>query len=236
MRAKIESKNIAYGKRAAALTKLGVFLIIVSVAYLLVTIFSPDIVVPLGSLFCPTGQKLKSETVTYSRPGETDMNNYYHCVDSDNRELSDVTGPVTIMVMGGFVLLLLVGIILTTVGARGIRTSSQTAKSYVLPLVDPSGPPNRSPRFQVMTSSDPNAVNANLNNIMDGLQHGVIRFGGQEIHVDDLKAGNYPVNLGQGSQRTLTETLRQLEDAHTQSLINDEEYQKLRQEALDKLV
>ena len=71
---------------------------------------------------------------------------------------------------------------------------------------------------------------------MNGLQQGVIRFGGQEIHVDDLRAGNYQMNAMSGSKRTLADTLRQLEDAHTQGLINDDEYQKLRQEALDKLV
>lgn len=218
------------------MVKLGVFVIIFSVAFLLVCIFSPDIIAPLAPLYCPTGQKLQSTTYTYSRPGETSSTNVYHCVNSDNIEQSDVSGPIMITVMGGFFIILAVGIGLTTLGARGVRTSSQITKSYVLPTLDPNGPPNRAPSFRVMKGGDPNAVNANLNDMMDGLQHGVIRFGGQEIHVDDLKAGNYQMNGGQGSKRTLSETLRQLEDAHTQGLINDDEYQKLRQEALDKLV
>ncbi len=85
------------------------------------------------------------------------------------------------------------------------------------------------------TSSGDVDVNAVFNEAMGDLQRGVIRFGGKEIHVDDLKSGNYVLN-GQGNKRTLAETLRQLEDAHTQALISDDEYQKLRQEALDKLV
>ncbi|MBI1259175.1 MAG: hypothetical protein GC204_17025 [Chloroflexi bacterium] len=222
------------------MTKLGIFLIIAAVVYLLVTIFSPDILVPLAPLFCPSGQKLKSETITYSRPGETDMNNYYHCVDSDNRELSDVTGSVMILVMGGFFVLLGGGVGLTILGASRVARSQggsmRVGKSYVLPTIDPDGPPLQASSFRFASSHDANAGSANLDDLMEGLQHGVIRFGGQEIHVDELKAGNYQMNVGQGSQRTLSETLRQLEDAHTQGLINDDEYQKLRQEALDKLI
>jgi hypothetical protein len=215
-------------------TKLGVLLIIASVAYLLVTIFSPDVITPLGSIFCPSGQKLKSTTYTYSRPGETSSTNVFHCVDSDNRELSDVSGPVTLLVMGGFFVLLAGGIGLTTLGASRVsRTLKQMGKGYVLPTLDPDG--NTVSGMGWTRTS--NAANEKmLNDLKSGLQQGVIRFGGQEIHVADLKAGNYQMNGGQSSKRTLSETLRQLEDAHTQGLINDDEYQKLRQEALDKLI
>ena len=220
--------------------KLGIFLIIVSVVYLFVTIFSPDIISPLAPLFCPDGQKLKSETLTYSRPGETTMSNYYQCVDSDNRVLSDVSGSVMLLVMGGFFVLLAGGIGLTIFGASRVSQSKGTfarvGKSYPRPTLDPDGPPLQTTSFHFASSRDVSKVNANLDDLMEGLQQGVIRFGGQEIHIDDLKAGNYQVNAGRGSQRTLSETLRQLEDAHTQGLINDDEYQKLRQEALDKLI
>ncbi|MEP7293896.1 MAG: SHOCT domain-containing protein [Chloroflexota bacterium] len=222
------------------MVKLGVLLIIFSVAFLLVTIFSPDIIAPLAPIYCAAGQKLKSTTYTYSRPGETSSTNVYHCVNSDNVEQSDVTGPITLTVMGGFCVLLAGGIGLTILGtthiSRTARASSVVGKSYVLPTLDPDSPPNRSSSLHFASTHDQNIVNANMNDIMDGLQHGVIRFGGQEIKVADLKAGNYQMNGGQASQRTLSETLRQLEDAHTQGLINDDEYQKLRQEALDKLI
>ena len=223
-----------------AVTKLGIFLIIAAVAYLLVTIFSPDIITPLAALFCPSGQKLKSETFTYTRPGETDMSNSYYCVDSDNRQQSDVSGSAMILVMGGFFILLAGGVGLTILGAsrlsQSLETSARVGKRYPRPSLDPDGPPLQGSSYRFTSSSDAGDGNANLNEIMDGLQHGVIRFGGQEIHVDDLKAGNYQMHVGQGSQRTLSETLNQLEDAHTQGLINDDEYQKLRQEALDKLI
>jgi len=216
------------------MAKLGVLLIIFSVIYLLVTIFSPDIVAPLAPLYCPAGQKLKSESVTYSsHPGETDMNNYYHCVDSDNVVKSDVSAPVTITVMGGFVLFLLVGIALTTIGARKARVSMRTDSTYLYSTSAPGGNTGGVTNW----NSRANAANDQmLSDLQAGLQRGVIRFGGQEIHVDDLRAGNYQMNAMPGSKRTLADTLRQLEDAHTQGLINDDEYQKLRQEALDKLV
>ncbi|MEO8392612.1 MAG: SHOCT domain-containing protein [Chloroflexota bacterium] len=219
------------------MVKLGVLLIILSVAFLLVTLFSPDIIAPLAPIYCSAGQKLKSTTYTYSRPGETSSTNVYHCVNSDNIEQSDVSGPVTITVMGGFFILLAGGIGLTTLGAsrasRNSRASSVVGKSYVLPTLDPDGNTG-SVTGWTRTS---NAANEKmLDDLRSGLQHGVIRFGGQEIKVDDLKSGNYQMSGGQGSQRTLSETLRQLEDAHTQGLINDDEYQELRQEALDKLV
>ena len=75
-----------------------------------------------------------------------------------------------------------------------------------------------------------------LSDLQKGLQHGVIRFGGQEIHVDDLRSGNYQVNAGESSKHTLADTLRQLQDARDQGLIDSDEFGRLRQEALDKLV
>ena len=220
--------------RMNAVVKLGVLLIIFSVAFLLVCIFSPDTIAPLAPIYCSAGQKLKSTTYTYSRPGETSSTNVYHCVDSDNRELSDVSGPVMLTVMGGFFILLVAGIGMTTLGAsRASRTLKQQGKSYVLPTLDPNG---NTVSISSWTRTS-NAANAKmLDDLKSGLQQGVIRFGGQEIHVDDLKAGNYSMNGEQSSKRTLADTLRQLEDAHTPGLINDDEYQKLRQEALDKLV
>jgi len=216
------------------MAKLGVLLIIFSVIYLVVTIFSPDIVAPLAPLYCPAGQKLKSQTVTYSsHPGETDLNNYYHCVNSDNIVQSDVSAPVTITVMGGFVVFLLAGIALTTFGARKLRVSMRTNSTYVYSTSNSSG------NMGGVTNWNTRANAANeqvLSDLQAGLKQGVIRFGGQEIHVDDLRSGNYQMNAMSDSKRTLADTLRQLEDAHTQGLINDDEYQKLRQEALDKLV
>lgn len=142
-----------------------------------------------------------------------------------------MTGAAVII----FLVFLFAGVGLTIVGGarRGRAIQANWRSSFEQPQFSSSGSGSNVARWG-STSSDP-VSGAAVNDLVAGLQKGVIRFGGQEIYVDDLKSGNYQLNAAQ-SKRTLAETLRQLEDAHTQGLISDDEYQKLRQDALDKLV
>jgi len=217
--------------------KLGIVLILFSVAFLVVCLFSPDIIAPLAPLYCPAGQTLSSKTYTYSRPGETSSTNVYHCVNADHVEQADVSGPIMITVMGGFFILMFGGVILTSIGGNRVTRARKATNNYVLSTANFGGSSSGTPSGSAGWNASANAANQEtLDNLMNGLQQGVIRFGGQEIHVDDLRSGNYQMVAGQSSKHTLADTLRQLQEARDQGLIDSDEYGRLRQEALDKRV
>ncbi|HVU14848.1 MAG TPA: SHOCT domain-containing protein [Phototrophicaceae bacterium] len=227
--------------------KLGLLMIVGAVIWLVVTIFSPSIFAPLASLYCPAGQTLASQQVAYSDYHGSGFNNYFSCTDGTHK--TDVTSQVTLTMIGIFAVLLVGGMIVSSFsrrksnsvtigsptnpinlsgtgainlsGAGGIPTTTATTSTYVM---TPNGYVGGNP-----------TTNPAVADIMSGLQRGVIRFGGQEIPIADLKSGAYQ-QMMMGGQHTLADTLRQLEDAHKQGLINDDEYNHLRQDALNKLV
>ena len=222
------------------MTRLGCLVMILAVIFFVASLATPQVFAPLAPLFCTSGEQLASDKVGYSTPTESGYQIQFTCVSKEGKP-RDVSTEVTLAMTATFLVLLFGGIALTSVGATRSRNTQQTTLSStpaVQPqLVQASTP--IMPRVYTMsttTTRDPNALNPNLNDIMDGLNRGVIRFGGQEVSIADLKSGAYQHVATVDSKRSLAETLRQLEDAHKQSLINDDEYQHLRQEALDKLV
>ncbi|MEO8392614.1 MAG: SHOCT domain-containing protein [Chloroflexota bacterium] len=63
----------------------------------------------------------------------------------------------------------------------------------------------------------------------------VLRFGGQEVPLADLKSSGYQHVATSQGKRSLADTLSQLQEARDKGLIDSDEYGRLRQEALDKL-
>ncbi len=225
--------------------KLGLLMIVGAVIWLVVTIFSPGVFAPLASLYCPAGQTLTSQQVGYSDYHGSGFNNYFSCTDSTHK--TDVTTPVTLTMIAVFVFLLIGGMVVASIGRKKSTFDSVTIGSPTNPInLSATGgtlPAASTPTPNSYVVTTPNIyVSGNPTNnpavadIMSGLQHGVIRFGGQEIPIADLKSGAYQQQMIMGGQHNLADTLRQLEDAHKQGLINDTEYAQLRQDAINKLV
>ncbi len=204
------------------MVKIGIVGIFLSVIIFVVAMVDPQVLSPLGPLFCQAGEHFTSEQYTSSyRPGETDTTDSFYCVNAqgDKRDVSgSVIGPVIII----YLVLLGGSIILTVIGGQRAGYSRNarwqngfTAKQF---------------------SANSNASSIPANDAISSLQQqGVIRFGGQYVSLDDLKA-NYVHQATSENKHTLADTLRQLEDAHKQGLIDSDEYGHLRQEALDKLI
>ena len=208
--------------------KIGIVGIFLSVIIFVAAMVSPQLLSPLGSLFCQPGEHLTSQQYTSSyRPGETDTSDTFACENSDGQQ-RDVTGSVTGAAVVVYLIFLFGSVGLTIVG--GQRTVRARVTSWSSNYTGSS--------FGNTGTSGGWNTNANQNNqqVIDGLQRGVIRFGGQEVSIADLRSGAYQHTPTADSKRSLADTLRQLEDAHKQGLIDDDEYGHLRQEALDKLV
>ncbi len=212
------------------MVKLGIVLILLSTAVFVAAMVFPDALTPLGPLICKSGERLTTAQSTFSIPGETSTSDSFACEDAKGNQ-RDVTDTVTGVAIISFMVFLLLGVAMTILGSN--RASRKLDTHWTSPVIDShvNQNSNGSTTWSHGATRDTDAI---MNDMRDGLQRGVIRIGGQEVHLDDLKSGAYQINGG--GAHTLTETLRQLEDAHTQSLITDDEYQRLRQDALDKLV
>jgi len=218
--------------------KLGIAIILLSTLIFVILMVVPDAITPLAPLFCNSGEHLTNQQSTYSRPGKTVTTDTFLCQDANGNQ-RDISGNVTGATIVSFMVFLFLGIGLTTIGGGRASRASQSkylSKSYVLPTLDPDGPPRQARAFRTIKQDDANVLEQSSTEFANSLQNGMIRFGGQQIHVDDLKSGNYQINAGQGGKHTLADTLRQLKDANDQGLIDSDEYGRLRQEALDKLV
>ena len=210
--------------------KIGIVMLIVVVGGFVIMMVVPDAMTPLGPLFCQSGEHFINEQSTFSIPGETSTSNNYSCVNSDGqkRDINDqVMGPV----IGGYLVLLFTSVILMIVGAS--RSSAKNDKQTTSTLASPRLSTPSGTRVSIGSTTDQGAM---LEDMVSGLESGVLRFGGKEIPLSELKSGNYQHVVTANSKHTLAETLKQLKEARDQSLITDDEYQHLRQEALDKLV
>ena len=208
--------------------KLGVLVIIAAVIFLVVPLLSPDVLKPLAPVFCGPNETLNTETSTFSMPGETRTSFYYYCVDSEGGS-REITDTMTLVLMGGFIVLLLGGMLLTFVGAaRKAKDVTNTVGDVVTALQSRQGTPvivGDGQVGQILGNDFADLIN----------QIKTMKANGQPISLENLKSGGFHIQMG-GEERTLTETLQQLEDAHKQGLISDDEFQRLRTEALDKLV
>lgn len=209
--------------------KLGILMLIVVVGGFVAMMVIPDALTPLGPLFCQSGEHFVNNPTTFSIPGETSTSNNYFCVNSDGQE-REITDQVMGPVIGGYLVLLVTSVILMIWG--GSRVAAKNDKAAMAKLTASLSTPSGT-RVAIGSTTDQSDM---LADVVSGLERGVLRFGGQEIPLSELKGGTYQHIVTTEDKHTLAETLHQLSEAHSQGLITDDEYQHLRQEALDKLV
>lgn len=217
------------------MVKLGILVIILSVVFMLVFMFVPDALKLVSPLICKENEHLTSTSRTFNTSTSTRTNFYYNCVDSEGNERS-VTGEVILADVIGFLVLLFAGIGLTAVGAsRATARAKQAAFG-----ANVFGQPQMVDRGDGVTVITSQARMTDINNplvteLMQGLKDGVIRMNGMEVNLHDLKPGMMHVEMANGGKLDLTHALQQLEDAHKNGLLTDDEYQKTRQKILDRL-
>lgn len=129
-------------------------------------------------------------------------------------ELRNVTGKTAMIIGGGFAGPLILGILLLIIGLRQV-TSNATRNVYNMGGVTPLGTPG-------VTVYGMSNQSYSRDNIPPEVLSKVNRA------LDDA-------GLSQISGGSLSERLRQLEDAHNQGLINQSEYITMRQSILDSM-
>ena len=206
--------------------KLGIVLVFVVVGGFVAMMAVPGILAPLGPLFCQSGEHfVTNQSVYHPSPGETDTANGYYCVNGDGQQ-RDISGQLMPPIIIGYIALLLISLwMANTPTQKPAKSKAKQAGS----LASANGS-----HVIPWTADDEAEMQAEIDQ-MPKAQRDMVRFGGQEVPLSKLKSGAYQHVASADSKHTLTETLRDLSEAHTQGLISDDEYQQLRQEALDKL-
>lgn len=196
--------------------RLGAALIILSILVLVVSLVVPGALAPLAPLYCEPGERLTGEVTSVGSLRRTTVGTTYACVDSFGERRS-VTENVSVSATIAFVAMLFAGMAL--VGAGAARAPSRRADIRANPREKRK---NDDGEIPLPTPPDSQV----------GVPAGiVVVHSALTAMLDDLSG-----SVAQGRRTPLADVLRQLEDARAQGLITVDEYQKLRQEALDKLV
>lgn len=213
------------------LIKIGLLLCAAAVVVMVSAALLPDLIEPFGSAFCAPGEQLRGEVWSRSTGNRTSVGTIYVCVDAAGEE-RNVRPQVESATTNLFLLLFFSGMGLAIFGV--VQSNEQQkrkneADTQVYRMGD---------GVTVVTQTGgqlPAEMQQMVSGLLNGLERGVISFGGQEIRIDDLKSGaaHVPMSTERGS---LADALRQLEDAKAQGLITDTEYTRLRQEALENLI
>ncbi len=198
-----------------------------------------------AAINCPPGYTFENEFTTYSRPGETMDVATGYCISPDNEKRTELTpeqqGRFFLIAVGVFVIPFIIGLFMFIAGVNvmthnSVRSAVQTGR---IPFVNTG--PVQSPGTSVsyVTTSSGNPIDPKISAMIrrtTGLDL-------DELHQQAHAQGSASVmsvsdwsdntNLSGGS---LSERLKQIDDARDQGLISKEEYERLRKAILNDLV
>lgn len=201
---------------------LGTFFEIFAIAFLLMGVLNAEdspVTQIIGIVACKPPEKMVTETENWSQPnGEFGQSITYYC-EIEPGVQREVTGTAFGILAAGFAIPLILGIILITVGARGLVR--QQSRKYSAAIDDYF---TQYPPVQTTTSSHVVDLRSGQANIPPEAQ---------EILTNVL--GGFATAFTSDGKGTLAERLQQLEDAYEQDLIRKDEYDKVRQAILDSM-
>ncbi len=118
---------------------IGIILIIISFAIMSVFIIIPAIVPSLDAvppirdafqtMFCAQNEKINASYYTFSRPGETSRSVTFACVNSEGQE-RDISGQPILIGIVGYLILFLIGLVMTIVGGRRSRAPVTVSSGF----------------------------------------------------------------------------------------------------------
>jgi hypothetical protein len=210
---------------------VGILLIVVSVPILLVGIMDTENS-PIGTLLkstaCNPPEKLVSESTYYSMPnGESGQNFTYFC-EIEPGQRRDVSDKAFIVIAGSFVIPFGLGMLFTMVGATGVARNKSRKLQESMGDYFNTYPQAQGTGLGGQTFSGSETVIDLRGN------KGDIPPQAQQILNSVLS--NFPTATVQTQGDTsLSERLKQLEEAYENDLITAEEYNTVRQAILDSL-
>jgi hypothetical protein len=219
---------------------LGVVLIIIAVLLLVGWIVIP--VIPqtadnttidglLAQVLCQPNDTVIREQYSRRDYDGTSYSMDIYCQNSE-RQREDVTGKWAILGAGLFTVPFLIGLFMIIFSSirNGVRMQ-QTALGNV---------------FMVDTGKLKNSDNANswvVSSYSDkiktsdfGFSDGKFRMGGIEINMGLSPEHEKMIQEATNKSSTLKDTLQQLQEAYDAGLLQEDEYQRLRQEAMDRFI
>jgi hypothetical protein len=211
-----------------------------------------------AAINCPAGYTFENEFTTYSRPGETIDAATGYCISPEGERIQqtgDQQGRFILIAMAAFVVPFVVGLILSIVSFNMIAAARviSVARTGNLPFgrgSTQSQGGNASVTYVTATADkiDPKTVDwikQTTGIDLDELQNsGQLQNGDTPVLFTSAWSGNAASNGGvahrPGSSdtirpSTLSERLKQIDDAREQGLISLDEYERLRKSILDDM-
>jgi hypothetical protein len=228
---------------------LGVFLILAAIALLLVLVILPilpgandnrDVLKFFASILCEPGERAEIEVIVTRDSDGTGYTPYTTCVGREG-ERTDASGKHLVIAMAAFTMPFLIGLFMVILNANALqrewrenawrpdRDSTRNARVGF-------------PQVKVVHGASPEMFAASPQVEM---KDGVLKVDGIEIRMDGIDPervkmfqGTSSVMMGgaQTGTSSLAERLKEIQEALNAGLISQDEYDRLRQEILDKLV
>ncbi|MBZ0288857.1 MAG: SHOCT domain-containing protein [Anaerolineae bacterium] len=228
---------------------LGILLMLIAFAALFLIVLLPTIQPDnafalnlLQSLACDPGQKAEVEVIVTRDSDGTGYTPYLTCIGREGERI-DASGKHFAIGMISFLIPFLIGLFMTIAGAqRRSRPSPQT-------IWKEGSIPQEGFTTGVVSSSSSSISSGKTFNPSPKVEvkDGALNVDGIEIRMDGLKPehlqvfqGQSPVIMSSGMTSasgavTLAAKLKEIQEARDAGLISSEEYDRLRQEILDKL-
>jgi hypothetical protein len=206
-----------------------------------------------AAISCPEGYNFENEFTTYSRPGETMDVATGYCISPDNEQRIQLTGDqqgrFILISIGAFVIPFITGLILFIV-AVGTMSRNQVSTAFrtgnMAFGMNPGRSAGRGNVTYVSTTADNlDPKTAEWIKRTTGLDLDALQQSGQwqagdtpVIYASNLTSNgashsNTAANTSSGI--SLSERLKQIDDAREQGLITREEYERLRKAILDDM-
>lgn len=193
----------------------GIILIIVAIA-LMIAVFSvedvPLIQDTLVGLYCESGETSITHASRLSFSGTQNSTSVWFCDDGEGNE-REITAQVGLTAAGVFVVPFLIGLFMIMYGAWTIQ------RNFTRKIMSSVGIDND---MQIYSMKGANLSNANLSPE-------------QQTQAQKILQSLSNASTTAASSSTLTDRLKQLEDAREQGLISSAEYQRTRQAILDSM-
>ncbi len=183
----------------------------------------------LTALLCQDNEIITRDQYSTTDSDGTSYSMDVYCTDRE-RQQRDVTGNWILIGVVSFVAPFLIGLFMFIGGVnRGAASSAANIAAVQL----------KGKTVQIPGGMSVSSFSASPSDQLE-IKDGVVRFGGMEIRPDAFTGDRIEDFMNQWKADapgadTLTDKLRQLQDARDAGLINADEYTRLRQEILDKL-
>ncbi len=184
-----------------------------------------------ASVFCNPGEVIVNETARFSYMGPGEQRVYTYCFNEETDTLTDIDGQLIVFYVVGFVGFLLFGLTLFIVGMK--RSIAKHVNNLGMSNLSGASRTAVTINGQQVNSLPPDVANkfrrAGLGGLIDNINAGIEQSSSANIGGAGFSGVSFGGASGGTGSQSLTDQLKDLEQAYEKRLISKDEYDMMRQ-------